>query len=317
MITAEGGAGTASSAGPFVHPALFYSSDEEYLAALVPSITGGLAEDLPVAVAVPSDRLEILRTATGVAANDVTWVDMTDAGRNPGRIIASVLHRFADAQPDRHARIVGEPMWPGRTAIEYPACAQHEALINRAFAGRDITILCPYDTTGLDDQVVADARATHPEVWEPNLRYASDLYAPDDVVARYNQPLPRQAGADEFPVSAPAQLRAARKWAVDQARRRGLGEDRVADLQYIVTELVTNSLVHTPAGCVLRIARRDGHVACEVSDTGQLTDPLAGRRPRPPGLPNGRGLLLINQFADLVRIHTTPHSTTISALLRI
>ncbi|WP_037252263.1 ATP-binding protein [Kibdelosporangium aridum] len=54
----------------------------------------------------------------------------------------------------------------------------------------------------------------------------------------------------------------------------------------------------------------------EVKDTGRLADPLAGCRPRPPGVSGGRGLLLVHQFADLVRTHTTPRVTTQYALLR-
>lgn len=315
-MTAETDAGTVPLAGPFVHPALFYASDEEYLDALAPFIAEGLAENQPVAVAVPAARLAMLRSTAGDAADDVTWIDMTEAGRNPGRIIPLVLRRFADAHPDRHVRIVGEPIWPGRSASEYPACAQHEALINHVFAGRDVTILCPYDTAGLEEHVVADARATHPVVWEPNRRYLSDLYAPDEVVARYNQPLPEHAGVDELAITEPAQLRAARRWVAELGRSYGLDAERISDLEYIATELVTNSLTHTSGGCRLRIWSHEGHVVCEVRDTGQLTDLLAGRRPRPPGLRGGRGVLLVNQFADLVRMHTTPHSTTIYALLR-
>ncbi|SES17598.1 sensor histidine kinase [Lentzea albida] len=319
MTTTETDTGTAPSAAPFVHPALFYASDDEYRATLVPFITDGIAGGGPVAVAVPHDRLHLLRRALGATTGgEVTWLDMTEVGRNPGRIIASVLRGFADAHPGRRVRIVGEPVWPGRTDVEYPACAQHEALINQAFAGRDITILCPYDITGVSSQVVADARATHPEVWEATGRHRSDLYAPDAVLDRHNRPLPDPVGAEEFTVTEPAQLPAARRWATSEGLRHGLDADRVADLEYIATELVTNSLVHTPEGrCGLRIWRQDDHVACAVSDTGHLADPLAGRIPRSAELPGGRGLLLVHRFADLVRVHTSPGGTTIYALLRI
>ena len=32
---------------------------------------------------------------------------------------------------------------------EYPACAQHEALINHAFDGLDVAIVCPYDAAAI------------------------------------------------------------------------------------------------------------------------------------------------------------------------
>ncbi|GHF05733.1 anti-sigma regulatory factor [Amycolatopsis deserti] len=298
----------------FVHPALFYSSDEEYLDALVPFVTDGLARREPVAVAVPGDRLRVLRPAVG--SDDVLWLDMNEAGRNPGRIIPTVLRRFADAHPDRHVRIIGEPIWAGRSATEYPACAQHEALINHAFTGRDVTIVCPYDTVALEPDVVADARATHPEVWEASRRYVSGEYAPDDVVSRYNQPVPAAAPV-EFAVTRDAEVRQARRWAATQARRLGLDDDRLPDLELIVTELVTNSLRHAGGSCRVELWPAEGHVCCAVHDEGYLADPLAGRRPRPHGEPGGRGLLMVHQLADLVRTYTHPGRTTQYALLRL
>ncbi|HEX9499900.1 MAG TPA: MEDS domain-containing protein, partial [Mycobacterium sp.] len=49
--------------------------------------------------------------------------------------------------------------------MEYPACVQHEALINMAFEGRGLTILCPYDTAHLGPRALVDARMTHPVLW--------------------------------------------------------------------------------------------------------------------------------------------------------
>jgi hypothetical protein len=96
-------------------------------------------------VAVPGANRRLIREALGVDAEQVLMRDMTVAGRNPGRIIPTVLLAFADAYPGRRVRLIGEPIWAGRSETEYPACAQHEALINAAFVGRPITILCPYN----------------------------------------------------------------------------------------------------------------------------------------------------------------------------
>jgi anti-sigma regulatory factor (Ser/Thr protein kinase) len=65
----------------------------------------------------------------------------------------------------------------------------------------------------------------------------------------------------------------------------------------------------------VRIWAESGRVVCEVHDGGQLTDPLAGRRPPNPMQPGGRGLLLVHQLADLVRVHTGPEGTTIRCYL--
>ena len=126
---------------PFVHEALFYRSGDEYLAGTVPFILGGLAAGEPVLVAVPPANGDLLRDALNGSADKVRILDMTQAGRNPGRIIPGVLNAFVSGHAPGRVRIIGEPIWAGRTSAEYPACVQHEALINTAFTGRAATSL--------------------------------------------------------------------------------------------------------------------------------------------------------------------------------
>ena len=182
---------TATSPEPFVHPALFYEGTEQYIAGTVPFLREGLDAGEPAAVAAPPDRLELIREGLGErAAAQVRFIDMTRAGRNPGRIIPGVLRKFADAQPGaRRVRIIGEPIWQGRSADEYPACVQHEALINAAFTGRAVTILCPYDAGQLRKQALSDALATHPVVIDADGQTSSTAYGPEEIIARYNEPL--------------------------------------------------------------------------------------------------------------------------------
>lgn len=299
--------------GTFVHPALFYRDDEEYLEGTVPFVREGLAAGEPVAVAVPGDRLRMVRDALGDDADTVRLLDMREAGRNPGRIIPGVLRAFADGRPaGKRVRIIGEPIWAGRSTAEYPACVQHEALINAAFRDRAVTILCPYDAVRLPAHVLADARATHPTVIPAGARPVrdSEAYAPDAVVARYNEPLPPAAGAMTFPFAAES-LTPARHVAAEEGRRLGLTGVTLDDLAIATAELTTNSVVHGGGSGVLRIWAEDGHVLCEVRDGGRMTDPLAGRRPASRDQRGGRGLLMVNLIADLVRVHTGDEGTTI------
>jgi anti-sigma regulatory factor (Ser/Thr protein kinase) len=301
---------TATPGERFVHPALFYRGPEQYTAGTVPFLAEGLAAGEAVAVAVPGPHLERIRAGLGAGAAEVEFLDMTRVGRNPGRIIPGVLRAFADAHPTRRVRIVGEPIWAGRSADEYPACVQHEALINAAFQGREVTILCPYDADALKPEVLADAHATHPVVIDTGVERASDAYDPDRVVARYNQPLSHPPGAASLPFDADA-LPEARSFAVREAGRLGLAEDRRQDLMLAVAELTTNSVVHGGGTGTLRIWA-DGHrIVCEVHDRGRLTDPLAGRRPPARDQVGGRGLMLVHYVTDLVRLHTAPDGTTV------
>ncbi|MGT2525966.1 anti-sigma factor RsbA family regulatory protein [Streptomyces nojiriensis] len=165
----------------FVHPALFYRGQAEYLEGVGRFIRTALAADEPVLVAVPGPRLDALRESLDTRAAEVMWTDMTRLGRNPGRILAA-LRDFADRHDGRPARIVGEPIWPGRTRAEVLEATRHEALINTAFTGRRATILCPYDIVGLPEAVVAEARRTHPTLIEKGEDRLSEAYADASVV---------------------------------------------------------------------------------------------------------------------------------------
>jgi len=308
---------TRHASPAFTHPAFFYDDDADYLDTLVPFVVEGVEAGEPVAIAVPTRRLELLREALGGHVERVWARDMVVAGGNPGRILATVLGHFADRHPGRRVRIVGEPVWPGRDATEYPACARHEALINLAFADRAATILCPYDAAALEPHVLAEARATHPEVWAGGARGASDRYAPHDVLLNHNHPLPHVPHATVHAIATAAEIRPLRGVITLLATDLGLPGDRVPDLELVFSELVANSLTHGGGRCTLAVWREGHRLVCSVSDTGSFTDPLAGTRPLTVGQPSGRGLWLVHSIADLVRVHTGDAGTTIRAYFRL
>lgn len=293
----------------FHHPAFFYRGHEEYLDGTIGFILDGLERDLPVAVAVPPSNLSLIRDALGRDADSITLLDMAEEGRNPGRIIPSVLCAFADRHPGRRVQIIGEPVWTGRTGTEYPACAQHEALTNPAFEGSDAAILCPYDAARLSPEAIADAEETHPVLQDARGVRPSARYDWEGIVAKYNTPMEAPA----FGVAAlkfTEDLPGVRTFTLEHTYRAGLGRDRAADAELAVNELASNSLRHGGGSGTLRIWPENGQVICEVTDAGRLTDPLTGRLPVADSTRGGRGVLLANLLADLVRTHSTPVSTT-------
>jgi len=302
----------------FAHPALFYRTQQEYLDCLLPFITEGLDAGQPVLVAVPGPNLAALHDGLGPSAVGVTMADMTEVGRNPGRILGEVLSGFVEKHRRQPVRIIGEPIWPTRSEVEYPACVQHEALINHAFAGRSVTVVCPYDAAHLKPNVIADARSTHPVLWQAGSpEQTSATFAPDAVWARCNQPLSTQATAVKYTVQTLADLSGARAFAAAYAKWFGLSGDRTVELQLITNELATSSLMDAGSSCRLALWQHDGHLVCEARDRGHLDDPLAGRRPYESDTSRGQGLGVVNGLADLVRIHTTGDETTIHAYLRL
>jgi anti-sigma regulatory factor (Ser/Thr protein kinase) len=293
----------------FAHPALFYSDEESYIDGTVPFVVEGLANAEPVAVAVPSRNLELLKEALSGFSHLVTFIDMADTGRNPGRIIPE-LRAFADRHREA-VRIISEPVWDMRTDVEYPACALHEALVNYAFSGRDLSILCPYDISALSHDVLADAEKTHPIVIDASGHRPSDHFHPARVVvAAHSLPLATPADAASTLVGAGA-MAAVRTFAREQATKFGLARDRVDDFALAVTELATNSVRHGGGESTVRVWRESESIVCQVNDNGHITDVLAGRTPVHANDPGGRGLLLVNRLADLVRTQTTSSGTAI------
>ena len=299
----------------FDHAALFYESEREYVDRVVEFITDGLDQLQPVMLAVPGDRLDALRRALGGAADDVAMSDITDLGRNPGRILASQI-AFVDSRPGQPVRIVSELAWAGRTEFEYLACMQHEALFNIALADNDIVGLCPYDASELDASVLEHVRLTHPQVWVGGSRRHCPEFAVDAALNRCNLPLETSPAAVTHTVVHALDLAGARRCAERYGRLLGLAPDRVADLLLVTTELATNSLDHAEGPCRLAFWYDDGFVVCEARDLGHWADPLAGRRPPLGGGAGPYGLFVVNAIADLLRTHTTSAGTTVQAYLR-
>ncbi|MGH3815259.1 MAG: anti-sigma factor RsbA family regulatory protein [Pseudonocardiaceae bacterium] len=307
------------SADEFVHPAFFYRGTAEYLKGTVSFIRDGLAAGEPVAVAVPGPNLRLILTELGSDAGRVRLLDMTRAGRHPGRIIPSVLRTFADAHPSGRVRIIGEHRWTSHTAMEYPACAQHEDLINIAFAGRRATLLCPYDADRLGPRTLADVQACHPLLIDASGERASTAYASERIVVDYHQPV-SPAAASSLTFDATNQAHA-RQFASDQATRLGLDGDH-AELKLIVGELTANSLVHHGGTGTLYIWVERGYLVfevrnCGVGDPRRIVDPVVGCQPADPSPPHTRGLLLVSYLSDLVQQHTCLQGTTTRVYLKL
>ena len=131
------------------------------------------------------------------------------------------------------------------------------------------------------------------------------------VAAGFNRPLP-DPPADAATITVDLYtLPAVRRFVAEHANRAGLTPERAADLTIAVSELAANAVEHGGGIGELAIWPDDEHLVCQLTDRGHLSDPLAGRIPVPAHAPGGgRGLLLVHQLCDLVRVHTTPAGTS-------
>jgi anti-sigma regulatory factor (Ser/Thr protein kinase) len=316
MTMAKEGGSVASDAvdgGP-MHVALFYRGQAQYLAQLEAFARGGLASAEPVFAAVPGDNARLLQAQLGLGATGVSYADMAELGRNPGRIIPAV-RAFADAHPGRRVRYISEPIWPGRSAAETREATRYEALINLAFAGLPVTILCPYDAAGLAQQVLSGASYTHPALLHDGQPLASGEFpGPGRLPPGYDRPLPAPPGCAEV-LGYDTDLRPLRRLVASHARRTGLSGERAADFVLAASEIAANTLRHTRAGGLAHVWHTETEIVCQVQDQGWISDPLAGQRRRPAGEP-GQGLWLVNQVCDLVELRTGRAGTTVRLHMR-
>ena len=112
------------------------------------------------------------RTARARASCSPTWPRSARTRRGSFRHGVSSWTRTATADRAR----IGQPIWRGRTRDELVECERHEALLNLAFReDSSFRLLCPYDTTTLDEAVIEEAGRSDP-VWSSRPKRTSASY---------------------------------------------------------------------------------------------------------------------------------------------
>lgn len=301
--------------GGLIHLALFYRDQAEYLAGVRAFAHDGLVSAEPVFVAVPGNKVGLVRAQLGEQFPRISYGDMAELGRNPGRIIPA-LRDFAEAHPGRRVHLFSELVWPGRSAAETREAAKHEALINLAFCETPLTIVCPYDTAALAPAAISEARCTHPAIVQNGQALASAEFAgPGSLPPQCHRPLPvppRSAAA----LSYGTDLRAVRHMVADQAGHAGLAAERAADLVLAVSEIAANTVRHASGTGRLQVWHTEQEILCQVQDRGWITDPLAGQQRR-AAIERGHGLWVVNQVCDLVEVRTGQAGTTVRMHMRL
>jgi anti-sigma regulatory factor (Ser/Thr protein kinase) len=293
----------------FQHEALIYGDEDEFLAGTLPFVREGIGAGEALQIAVGPEKRTLLEAALGADAAAVRFADMRAFGRNPARIIP-FWREFLDAAGKRSARGVGEPIWPGRTAAELDECHRHEALLNVAFDGvSEWALLCPYDGSALDDEVLAAVDRSHRRVHRSGAGAACGRFA--DAPDCFRGGLAAcPAGTETFSFNLDG-LRDVRRRVAHAASAAGLPVGPAADLVAATSEVAANSVTHGGGCGRLRFWPTDGGLVVEIADRGRLREPLVGRVRPAPRQERGRGLWLANQLCDLVQIRSDPAGTVV------
>jgi MEDS: MEthanogen/methylotroph, DcmR Sensory domain len=298
--------------GSYRHEAFLYRGEDDFLADTVPFVCDGVTAGQPVMVAIRGARLPALRNALGPAAAEVLFLDMTELGHNPARIIPG-WRRFLDerCRDDQPVRGVGEPIWAGRRPAEVVEAQLHEALLNVAVEpDTPMWLRCPYDVGSLTEAELDEAARSHPILVESGvlrgscsyggMQHVEDLFAAD---------LPGPDRPPE-PVALPAAAAEVAALVSRHARAAGLDAERTSGLSVAMQELVAATI----PGSTLRIWTEPDALVCEIGDPDPVDDPLAGRVQPAGGEPDARGLWLANQLCDLVQVRSTPDGSTVRVI---
>ena len=304
-----------SAPASFHHEALFYAGEEDFVDRCRAFVEEGLDRDEPVLVMAGARKLELLRHALGERAGQARFADMEVVGRNPARIIPAWSRFVADHSAGDTSipmRGIGEPVWGGRGPDELLECQLHESLLNLAFSSADtFKLICPYDSSGLPDDVLAEARRSHPIVssaGEP--APCGDYCGIDKVASLFHEELVEPPGDTEELRVTIDDLREARAAVRRRAEEAGIAE-RADDFVLAVNEVLSNSLYHAHEAGALRIWDEPGGLVCEVRDSGQIVEPLIGRAEPSIGQVGGHGIWLVNLVCDLVQVRSSEHGNTV------
>lgn len=288
-----------------VHQALVYDSREEFVRALAPFVRAGRERGERVFAATSARNAAALREELGADAEAVDFRDAGEWYRQPYRTLAA-YHRYVDEHANGSiVRVIGEPVWDGRSPAAVREWTRYEAALNVAFSGSPAWIVCPYDATSLPEEIVEHALRTHPELArgeraEPSPGFVAPERLFDLLDGAASAPAPAAAAA--LAVEG-MDVRGARRFVAAEARRAGLEGERVDELVLAASELVGNAARHGRHPIAVRLWRDAGEVVCEVEDAGPgYADRLAGCAPPPAAARSSRGLWLVRQLCDSVDV---------------
>jgi len=299
----------------FRHEMLTYAGGRTgFIGGVLPLVSQALDRGAPVLVAVRRDLIDALRRELGDDARRVRFRDMESLGRNPARIIPVWAGFLAGEGAGRRALGVGEALWPGRSDAESDECDLHEGLLNRAFGdGRGWDLVCPYDADRLGDDVIGRAGRSHAFVRREGLSERSPSFGREASgwpALSGRLPAPRSEPVHEMRFAA-GDLAAVRAFVASLADSAGLTRQAVDDLALAVSELATNSILHGGGSGMCRVWSEGSNLLCEVSDSGEIRSPMAGRVKPAPDQVGGRGLWVVNQICELVQLRSGSGGTVV------
>ncbi|WP_344618435.1 anti-sigma factor RsbA family regulatory protein [Dactylosporangium salmoneum] len=306
--------GPAVSCNGLFHEAAFYSSDEEFLAVVLPFLLDGVAAGEPSVSIFGERNQRLVRAALGPDSG-VTFIDGGHHYLRPAAAIRRHREMLAAyvAGGATQIRITGDVPHPG-VGVPWEWWARYEAAVNEVYDEFPMYGLCPYDTRTAPAEVLDDVRRTHTHVVaDDGRRVPSPAYLPPrdfltTAVPSWTDPLEATPPAVLLADPTPADARAA---LAPLQLTAALDGDEFDGLMVSVNEAVTNAIVHGRAPVRLHAWTEPGRIVVTVTDHGRgPANPVAGLMPSGDG-PGGLGLWLAHQLCAYVSLRPGPDGFTI------
>jgi transcriptional regulator with XRE-family HTH domain len=146
------------------HSVFPYRADDQFQATIGSFLAEGIERSEAVLAVTSAANIELLREHLGKDAGKVEFVDAKGWYSTPIGALEG-FGSFCDAKLQRGAgwvRVVGEPVWAGRSDADVRLWTRYESLLNLAFAASPMTLSCPYDERSVGPEIVCQAHLTHP-----------------------------------------------------------------------------------------------------------------------------------------------------------
>jgi anti-sigma regulatory factor (Ser/Thr protein kinase) len=272
------------------HDAFLYDCDATFVAQMGAHLDVGLRAGAHAVAITTRHNLGLLRESLGANSDNVVYVDRDEWYQHPARVLAGFDRVLRDAEaagaPSVYA--IGEVGF-GTTPREWDRWTAYEATIDRAFAGRKLEVLCPYDERVLPAAVLDGACATHEHVIT-DARRPSAAHVDAVTAVRAHTPAPEPLPQLRALV-APDATHGLRGLLAAEMAADGVPHAAARGMLLAASEVFTNARQHGGGTTSLRVGRVGTHFVCEIADAGAgLDDPLAGYLPPRRGQPSGAGL---------------------------
>jgi anti-sigma regulatory factor (Ser/Thr protein kinase) len=293
--------GAAHGGVGHVHEAGFYSSDTEFLALIVPFVTGGIAAGEPVVIGYDDRKCDLMR-AELARPDAVSFIADTRLYATPAGAIEAYRRQFERhvAAGAEQIRIAGDVPHEGNGG-RFAGWDRYESAVNVVWQDYPVYSRCLYDATTVADRVRDVVQRTHRRlITADGGATASPRY---QEVADFERLPP---STDPLEATRPAfalvdaSARRTRHRVAEAARGR-INAAASDELLLAVSETVLNAHLHGRRPITVKGWTGTDRIVVRVHDTGPgPADPLTGLIPAPGGTAGpGLGLWLIHQLTNI------------------